>query len=345
MHSPAKRLVAGYVIASAGVLLAISGGTWDVTNHLLNRPETFFSPPHAALYSGVAIALAGSIIAATSARATKIDWTVKLMIVGIALLLSAGPVDYAWHSRFGLDGLLSPPHGVLISGIVASAAGAMIGIITAYGRAEQRPLPTSLLIIGMLPVWVSAAGALHMFSLPFSHTGFFDFDPDPQAAVVLATLGFPFVTAAILVTTAFLAGRKFGAMSALAAAFVFVGALTSIVQNEALVPTLPFYVSAIIPIIAADAILARWVSPKATYLAGAIAGLAFIVLYYPLITHTYNEALMPQRAVWASLTAEIYFEMLGTIFPLVAAPAAAMGVVGALVGQRLAQRAELALLK
>mgnify|MGYP001764096625 CR=1 FL=1 len=124
-----------------------------------------------------------------------------------------------------------------------------------------------------------------------------------------------------------------------------VGALTSVVQNEALVPTLPFYVSAIIPIVAADAILSRWISPKATYLAGAIIGLAFIVLYYPLIAHTYNEVLSPQRAVWASLTASIYFEMLGTLFPLVAVPAAATGVLGALVGRKLAQRAELALLK
>lgn len=345
MHSPARRLVAGYVIASAGVLLSISGGTWDVTNHLLNRPETFFSPPHAALYTGVTIALVGTVIAVTAARATRIDWTVKLMIGGIALLLSAGPVDFAWHSSFGLDGLLSPPHAVLISGMVASAAGAMIGVITAYQRAENRPLPMSLLIIGMLPVWVSAAGALHMFSLPFSDTDFYNFNPDPQAAFFLATLGFPFATAAILVTASGLAGRRFGAMSALAAAFLFVGALTSVVQNDALVPTLPFYVSTIIPIVAADAILSRWISPKATYLAGAIAGLAFIVLYYPLITYTYNEALSPQRAVWASLTASIYFEILGTVFSLVAVPAAAMGVLGAITGRKLAQRAELALLK
>jgi hypothetical protein len=40
------------IIVSLGILLTASSGSWDITNHLLNRPETFFSPPHAGLYSG-----------------------------------------------------------------------------------------------------------------------------------------------------------------------------------------------------------------------------------------------------------------------------------------------------
>src|ERR1041385_2922626 len=45
----------GFLIISFGVILAASSGSWDITNHLLNRPETFFSPPHAGLYAGVAL--------------------------------------------------------------------------------------------------------------------------------------------------------------------------------------------------------------------------------------------------------------------------------------------------
>ena len=80
-------------------------------------------------------------------------------------------------------------------------------------------------------------------------------------------------------------------------------------------------------------------------MAGAIAGAAFFMLYFPLITHTYNEVLSPERAVWASLTAMIYFEMLQGVFPLVVVPAAAAGVLGAIIGQKMVARAELALLK
>jgi hypothetical protein len=48
------------------------------------------------------------------------------------------------------------------------------------------------------------------------------------------------------------------------------------------------------------------------------------MLYYPLITHTYNQVLDPTRLVWPSVTDEIYFDMIPEVYPLVAAPAAAL---------------------
>lgn len=345
MHEPAKRLVAGYVISSLGILVAISGGTWDVTNHLLNKPETFFSPPHAALYSGAGAALAGAITVVSASRAAKrTGWPAKLVLVGVSLLLGAGPVDFAWHSAFGLDGLLSPPHAVLVSGMVASSVAAAIGISTAYPRLDRKALSLSLVLVTLLPVWISAAGAIHMFSLPFSETDFFNFNPEPRAGAIVATLGFPIITAAVVVAASMLFGRRFGVVTLLGASFILVGTITSILPNDELWSTIPFYASALIPLACADAALSRWKSSYSILVAGAIAGLAFIVLYYPLITHTYEEA-MQVRTVWPSLTALIYFDILGTVFPLVAVPAASAGIVGALIGQRMAQRAELAVLK
>ncbi|AIF85289.1 hypothetical protein NTE_03260 [Candidatus Nitrososphaera evergladensis SR1] len=351
ISEPAQRLSTGYIILTLGVLMAISGGTWDVTNHLLNKPETFFSPPHAVLYSGAGTAVFGAVLVLSASRAVKkTEWPARLAIAGVTLLLVAGPVDFWWHSLFGLDGLLSPPHAVLVSGMVTSGIGAMIGIIYAWPRIDnsssnRRTLPKALLVLGMLPVWLAAAGSIDMFSLPFSDTGFFHFNPQPWAGAILAMLGFPLITAAIMVATFSLAGRKFGVASALAGTFVFVSAMTSIVPNEALWPTIPFYVSVMVPLVAVDATLSHWRSKSAIFAAGAIAGLAFFVLYYPLITHTFNEVVMPDRAVWASLTGIIYFEMVQTVFPLVAVPSAAMGILGAIIGQRMATRAELALLK
>lgn len=338
MHEPARRLIAGYVISSLGILIAISGGTWDVTNHLLNKPETFFSPPHAALYSGAGTALMGSIIVMSASRAAKkTDWPAKLVLAGISLLLVAGPIDFAWHSAFGLDGLLSPPHSVLLSGMVASSIGAAIGISTSYPRTARKAMPFSLIIATLLPVWLSSAGAIHMFSLPFSETAFFNFNPEPRAGAIVATIGFPVITAAVMVAASVLSGRRFGAATVLGASFIFVGILTSILPNGALWLTIPFYLTAIIPLGCADTIMSRWKSPFSVLIAGAIAGLAFIVLYYPLITHTYNEA-MENRTVWGSLTALIYFDTVRTVFTLVAVPAACMGIAGAAVSSKMVQR-------
>jgi hypothetical protein len=45
----------------------------------------------------------------------------ELVVAGILMLIAAGPVDFAWHSAFGLDGLLSPPHFVLLMGMIVSS--------------------------------------------------------------------------------------------------------------------------------------------------------------------------------------------------------------------------------
>lgn len=336
---PNRRLLGGYTLVSVGILMAISGATWDVTYHLLNKPETFFSPPHAILYAGVATALAGAITAILASRSLrKTEWPAKMVVVGIALLVASGPGDFVWHSAFGLDGLLSPPHTILLSGMLASSIGAIAGII-------RNRLPAAFLVLGMLPVWLAAAGAVHMFSLPFSESAFFNFNPEPRAGALIATIGFPFITAAILIATKTVAGRRFGVMSALAGAFVVTVMLTSIVPNEALASTMPLYAGVLVPLVAADYIMSRWMSPKAVIVAGAMIGISFLMLYYPLITHTYNETISPGRSVWASLTAIIYFDMMATVFPLVAAPAAAIGIAGAIAGQRMAAKAQLALLK
>jgi hypothetical protein len=337
---PGRRLVAGYALVSIGILMSISGATWDVTYHLLNKPETFFSPPHAVLYAGVATALSGAVVAVFASRALRrIEWPAKMVIGGIILLIAAGPGDFVWHSAFGLDGLLSPPHSILLGGMLASSIGAMAGM------SRERQLLPALLVIGMLPVWLASAGAVHMFSLPFSESAFFNFNPEPRAGALVATLAFPFVTAAVLVAARLVGGGRFGVMSALAGAFVFTGMLTSIVPNDALVLTVPLYAGVLVPLVAADYIMSRWMSPKAVIVAGAMLGISFLMLYYPLVTHTYNETISPGRSVWASLTAIIYFDMMAIVFPLVAAPAAAMGIAGAIAGQKMAARAQLALLK
>src|SRR5207244_13214407 len=65
--------ITDFMLVSLGVLLAASSGSWDITNHLLNKPETFSSPPHAGLYTGVAIVLLGSIMMLRYFRSSSND--------------------------------------------------------------------------------------------------------------------------------------------------------------------------------------------------------------------------------------------------------------------------------
>jgi hypothetical protein len=340
MYGLGSKLLAGYVLVSLGVLLAAGGGSWDITNHLLNKPETFFAPPHAVLYSGAASAVAGTVLLFSASKSSaagggKMIWPVKLVIAGVIMLIGAAPFDFGWHSAFGLDGLLSPPHFVLVSGMVASSAGALAGLAQSTKR-----LPSALIVIAILPIWLAASGIIDMFSLPFSETEYFNFNPHPTLGVAVATPAFPFLISACLIGSFALAGKRFGVLSITGAAFILVGVLTSIIPNSALTPTIPFYISGIIPIVAADALLAFSRSRLSLYAAGMILGLAFFMLYYPLITYTYNEV-FERKVVWPSLIVTIYFDMIQNVFPLVVLPTAAMGIVGAVVSDRLVRNKKL----
>ncbi|MGI0026181.1 MAG: hypothetical protein ACREA4_13680, partial [Nitrososphaera sp.] len=132
-----------------------------------------------------------------------------------------------------------------------------------------------------------------------------------------------------------------GALSITGAALVVTNILTSIVPDDALHATIPFYALNIIPMVAADAVLSyRFWKPFRIpiYAAGSILGLTFFMLYFPLVAHTYYEFTNPGSFVWSSLTIPIYFDLMGTVYPLVIAPAAAMGAAGALAADRLAAR-------
>lgn len=375
------------LIISLGILLTASSGSWDITNHLLNRPETFFSPPHAGLYSGVVLVLFGSLMTYRYHRHSdkisdiktkkSLPTYLRLVIVGIVMLISAGPLDFAWHTAFGLDGLLSPPHAVLTMGLVLCSIGAFLGLITKnnyYGRMRTKTnimtnddnyfivglknvsrndtttrTKRSLLyiIIAITAIWITVSGIIHMVSLPFSDTDYFKFNPNPLLAGLIATICFPFLVSFILFTSWEIT-KKFGMLSASGMVFIFINLVTTILPNENLVPVIPFYLLNVIPIILIDVLLslpALGISSPillsqtrkkiVKMLAGIVLGLTFFMLYFPLITHTYNEVSINPQPVWPSVTASIYFEMIDEMFPLLVVSSMAAGILGVVVSSKL----------
>ncbi len=373
-----NRFLVGCVLVSSGILLAESAGSWDITNHLLNKPETFFSPPHVILYSGIGLALVGAIImflywrsysiyiSTTQAEKNlELDLSIKLVISGVFMLILAGPLDFSWHSAFGLDGLLSPPHLTLTIGMLAGSIGALIGITSCiviinnsinqekrhnnndtFIKNEKIPIPlyTTLIIIGILPVWMSSSGIIYMFSLPFSDTEYYNFNLEPAIAATIATLTFPFLISFILVSLFKLVEeignkkRKFGIISITGSIFIIITIGTMIIPNKSLISTIPFYLLNIIPIIMADIFLSKLPLKRVfIYASGGILGSSFFMIYYPMITHIYNEVFSSQP-VWPSLTAHTYFDMIVQVYPLLVVPAVGAGILGIIVSSRIINR-------
>jgi hypothetical protein len=360
-----RRFAIGSTLVSIGIFISATGGSWDISNHLLNKPETFFSIPHAVLYTGVAVAILGTVIVwlvhrAISIYDNRLNISAKLTLAGICMLVVAGPIDFAWHSAFGLDGLLSPPHFVLLLGMIISSLGAMLGIMSYvnntkmhdYGndenevihkkdltRPEAKRLSSHMIlmiIIGVLPILMTLDGLIGMFSLPFSKTQYFNFDPNPLAAAVLATIGYPLILSFVLFSSFHLGKRKFGIISIIGASYLAIHAMTAIIPNESLIQTIPFYVLNILPILASDILLSF--SPNrviSIFVPGAILGSSFLMVQYPLITYVYNEVSSNQAFVWPSLISSTYFGLMSNIYPLILGPAIAMGIVGAFLARKI----------
>ena len=365
--APSSYLL-GCILVSLGIFVSATGGSWDITNHLLNKPESFFSAPHGMLYAGVASAIVGCVLIFRGRKYMhhiyqSFRTSTRLVITGITMLIVAGPVDFAWHSAFGLDGLLSPPHFVLIMGMVISSVGSLIGLILYTGRdnlndgsyvenfnsRRHRWIWGSLVFmrshgfivlptLGIIPIWLVLAGVIGMFSLPFSKTQYFDFNPEPIVGAVVATLGYPVLLSFMLISSFRLGKDRFGIISITASIYMVVSAITVIIPNVSLVQTLPFYILNLVPIIAVDVMftISKNRIPSIAYIiGGAVFGSVFFMMQYPLITHVYNEVVSMQEFLWPSLTSSTYFGMFGQVYTLVAVPGAAMGIIGAILGNRI----------
>jgi hypothetical protein len=297
------------------------------------------------------------------------------------MLISAGPLDFAWHTAFGLDGLLSPPHAVLTMGMVLCSIGAFLGLISINNYYDRMRMKTNTvrmenedscsvvelnnassndtttrhkrsslyIIVSITAIWITVSGIIHMVSLPFSDTDFFRFNPNPILAGLIATLCFPFLVSFVLFTSWEIT-KKFGVLSATGMIFIFINLVTTILPNENLVPTIPFYLINVIPIVVIDALLSLpflGISPSSSIslsqarkkivnmLAGIVLGLTFFMLYFPLITHTYNEVSINPQPVWPSVTASIYFEMIDEMYPLLVISSMAAGILGVVISSKL----------
>ena len=282
-----------YLLISIGVSLQISGSNWDIVWHGVGNVETFFTPPHSVIYSGVVLAI-GSVIGGTIQACIRIrqqkndaTWFVLLLIpsslplalklaaIGCILQLTAGPFDFLWHSLFGFDGLLSPPHSVLAVGMLTTALGALIGIYGHYRNHSKINNASSLsslfsklsLVIGFAVFLMVAVGMVLMFTLPFSKGQYFDFNPNPLAALVAASVSIPFILGICL----FIAARISSSPTSNRIPFIFtsivsvimtIQSITTITSNSYFAWLFPVYLLNIIPALVADILIFRYSQKK-----------------------------------------------------------------------------------
>ena len=332
----------GSILTSLGILLVTVGGSWDITNHLLSKPETFFSPPHALMYFGVTVTLIGvvlSFVGWKNLQKFKNSYflSFKIKLIGIGLLTGAGPFDFIWHSYFGLDGLLSPPHFTLIIGMFLCSVGGMIGISRYLKFHNSKSISKYLLILAVIPVWLSASGIISSLSLPFSSTDFFQFNPEPTFAFIVASLAYPFLISLSLFLIFRLSHYQFGLMSILGGLFLLIYSSTAIIPNFAMFDTVQFYSLNLIPFVIADVFLKLNRSKLSLFFTGGLIGSVFYMVYYPYVMYTYNEILLG-KLVSPSLIYFVYFELIQTVLLYTLIPSIIMGILAVVISAKLTKK-------
>src|SRR4051812_49073852 len=90
-YSPLELSIMLLMIGVLGCFLQIVGTSWDVTTHLLQQPETFFTPSHALLYTGIGLCIVSAIIGLNLLYRNKeiqtLSFSIKLLIIGSIISL------------------------------------------------------------------------------------------------------------------------------------------------------------------------------------------------------------------------------------------------------------------
>ena len=155
----------------AGISITLIGGTWDFAWHMSIGRDRFWTPPHILVQSGgllVGIACAYAILTATLAGASRArNASVQVLgfhapsgafvaFWGSLAMFASAPFDNWWHNAYGLDvQILTPPHGLLSIGYLATQIGAMAWMASIMNRSQpalQSRLAWLFLIVGSICV-------------------------------------------------------------------------------------------------------------------------------------------------------------------------------------------------
>ena len=145
--------------------IALSGGYFDVWWHVMGRVETFFTPPHAVIYSSV-FSGGMTVLAYVLVEMAKRGRITPAYVPHIGLLslagtgslfqLLAGVSDGIYHELLGFDiTLWSPPHLLAIFGGIVAALG-LAGLFAGMPEGRGRRLGHGLALAAALSYFLFA---------------------------------------------------------------------------------------------------------------------------------------------------------------------------------------------
>lgn len=163
----------------------ITGLIWDICWHMSIGRDGLLSPPHLVIYLGAVVAglFSGYEILRKTFWGSDIEKAASVKIWGFfysslgslfcvwgALsMLTSAPFDDWWHNTYGLDvTILSPPHTVLILGIIGIQFGAMISVIAVKNQMKLFGSSGEARVLDKTLFWLFALSAGFLLTIWFT---------------------------------------------------------------------------------------------------------------------------------------------------------------------------------
>ncbi|MGH7468947.1 MAG: hypothetical protein ACRENP_13415 [Longimicrobiales bacterium] len=147
---PERWILPTVLLATTSIVI---GAIWDISWHMSIGRDSLWSPPHLLEQFGAGLAglTCGAYVlwltfrAPSAARARTVHfWGFRgplgawLCIWGALAMIASVPFDDWWHNAYGLDvEILSPPHALLMLGVIGIQFGTMLFALAAQNRADQ----------------------------------------------------------------------------------------------------------------------------------------------------------------------------------------------------------------
>ena len=191
-RDPSRWILLAILLGTTSILL---GAIWDISWHMTIGRDSLWAPPHVMEQLGAAVAggVCGAYVlwltfhAPAAARARTVRfWGFHgplgawLCIWGALTMIASVPFDNWWHNAYGLDvEILSPPHTVLMVGVLGIEFGAILFALAAQNRAVGRERVRYgyaytfaigvLIVMGSLALYEIAGYANTWHGAPFYH--------------------------------------------------------------------------------------------------------------------------------------------------------------------------------
>src|ERR671910_2109116 len=351
-----------FILATLGSIMQISGTSWDVTSHLMFKPETFFTLSHTLLYSGIGLITIATVLITFlyiknkhSITNTSAKSSFQLLLIGSVVSIISGPADYLWHQTFGIDGLLSPTHISLMTGMLITSIGVVIGLARIKIPSTKKNINLETLRkIALIPafaaLWFTIIWYVYFFSLPFSNGDSFNFNLNPYLASIIATLFLPLFGSIIFFITSKTMSRL-GAVSAIGGLVIITNFFSNIFSTDGILfsSILWYFPLSFIPIIISDFLVNNPTSRKTDYelksikkiVAAVVIGAGFYIFNYPMVVWAYaipfempllenNQELPLMSQLISNFTATLPIMLIISI-PL----GAIIGVIGYLIANKM----------